>query len=627
MRQSLTTVGIPPVRDLVAIVLPRRQASTPEPSPWTGMGALSHPRGTSFRVWAPHAHQVYVSGTFNRWSPDAHPMAPEDAGLWSLDIRGVKPGARYKYRIISGDRALWRIDPYARAVTHSAGEGIVPPRTNGQEDPGVALPPREDQVIYELHIGTFYTPAGTLPATFDDARHQLPYLKELGVNIIEVMPPMAYPGRLSWGYNPAHIFAIDSDYGGPEAFRRYIAAAHRLGLAVVLDVVYNHFGPSDLDLWQFDGWSQHGLGGIYFYNDDRAVTPWGHTRPDYGRPEVRQFIRDNALMWLREYHLDGLRLDATSYIRNVYGDDGHGHDLPDGWRLLREINEEIALLFPSKLTIAEDLRSNAAITRPVARGGAGFVAQWDDAFVHPVRAALITPDDARRDLHALARAITFRHDGDPFTRVIYTESHDEVANGKARVPEEIWPRHAASIYAKKRSLLGAVLVFTTPGIPMIFQGQEFLSDAWFADTHPIDWGKRATYAGIQELYRDLIRLRHGGDGLTRGLRGSHVQITHMNHEAKVIVFHRWDQGGPGDSTMVILNLRNAIYPDYVVGLPASGDWQVRLVSDAAHYDAEFAAYPLATVRAAAQPKQGQPCQGSVLLRPYSALILSQEPPR
>ncbi len=136
---------------------------------------------------------------------------------------------------------------------------------------------------------------------------KLPYLCDLGVNAVEIMPPMEFAGGYSWGYNPANLFAIEREYGGPSGFKAFVAAAHAQGIAVIFDVVYNHFGPSDLDLWQFDGWSENGKGGVYFYNDGRSWTPWGDTRPDYGRSEVRQFIRDNALLWLERYRVDGLR--------------------------------------------------------------------------------------------------------------------------------------------------------------------------------------------------------------------------------------------------------------------------------------------------------------------------------
>ena len=130
---------------------------------------------------------------------------------------------------------------------------------------------------------------------------------------------MAFPGERSWGYNLTNPFAVEASYGGPNAFKRLIDAAHQHGIAIILDVVYNHFGPDNLDLWQYDGWSENNRGGIYFYNDHRAWTPWGENRPDYGRGEVRQYFRDNMLFWLEEYHIDGLRFDSTLFIRNAKG--------------------------------------------------------------------------------------------------------------------------------------------------------------------------------------------------------------------------------------------------------------------------------------------------------------------
>ena len=216
--------------------------------------------------------------------------------------------------------------------------------------------------------------------------------------------------------------------------RTLVKEAHKLGIAVIIDVVYNHFGPEDLSLWQFDGWSQNGKGGIYFYNDWRSKTPWADTRPDYGRPEVRQFIRDNVLMWFEEYHVDGLRWDATSYIRNAHGHDGDPNaNLVEGWHMMQAISKEVHAKFPGKILIAEDLKSNHAVTESAENGGAGFDAQWDENFVHPLREALIAPDDTTRDMHTVAAALAYRYNDDAFQRVIYTESHDEVANGKARL--------------------------------------------------------------------------------------------------------------------------------------------------------------------------------------------------
>ena len=328
-----------------------------------GMGAIVHDTGVSFRVWAPNAEAVFLTGTFNDWSENVAAMAPEESGMWYLDIPGAKPGDEYRFLIHNGDAVLSRIDPYARAVTSSVGNGIVVDPAQDWHGAEFEMAAWNEVVIYEMHVGTFHRPDEETAGTFGDAITKLGHLKRMGVNVVQIMPAMEFAGDISWGYNPAHIFAIESAYGGPEGFKAFIEAAHRSGIAVILDVVYNHFGPSDLDLWQFDGWSENDKGGIYFYNDWRSDTPWGDTRPDYGRSEVRQFIRDNALYWLEEYHLDGLRFDMTLYIRSVRGDEGdEGDALEEGWSLLQWVNAEITEHYPGRITIAEDLRNRAEIT-------------------------------------------------------------------------------------------------------------------------------------------------------------------------------------------------------------------------------------------------------------------------
>lgn len=600
-----------------------KRRKKPAASNVAGMGAVIHQDGVTFRVWAPHAKQVYVGGTFNDWSKDAAPLAAEKDGYWSVDIVEAKAGDHYKFRVVNGAFDVWRIDPYALEVTNSVGEGVIHDASFAWEADDYKTPPWHEMVLYELHVGTFFAKDGK-PGTFDSAIEKLPYLRELGVNVVEVMPPMEFAGGISWGYNPSQIYAVESDYGGPNAFKRFIKAAHDHGIAVILDVVYNHIGPSDLSLWQFDGWNENDMGGIYFYNDWRANTPWGDTRPDYGRPEVRQYIRDNALMWLEVYHLDGLRLDMTVYIRNAKANGNPGDDLPDGWSLLQWLNSEIEARQPWKLMIAEDLHGEAVITAPLEAGGAGFDSQWDSNFVHPIREAIITMEDAHRDMAKVAAAISFGYNENAFERVIYTESHDEVANGKARVPEEIKPGEADSYWSKKRSTLGAALVFTAPGLPMIFQGQELLEDTWFSDTQPIDWGKLERNAGIHQLYTDLIKLRRNWHGTTGGLQGHHTKVYHVNDIAKVIAFHRFQLAGPGDSVVVAANFSGVAREHYWVGLPGPGRWRVRLNSDWQGYEAGFQNTSSNDVDALDQEQDHMPCRGSLSIGPYTVLILSQD---
>ena len=582
------------------------------------MGATPYPGGVTFRVWAPHARDVSVRGTFPAGSVA---LGSEAGGCWSADVDGASVGDRYRYHI-NGE--LSRNDPYAREVTNSAGDSVV---TNPDFDWGTvpfSTPQWHELVIYELHVGTFNDRPGGAPGGFDSVVARLDYLRDLGINAIELMPSAEFAFDFSWGYNPSHIFAIEQAYGGPRHLKELVKAAHEHGIAVIFDVVYNHFGPGDLDLWQFDGWSENGKGGIYFYNDGRSQTPWGDTRPDYGRPEVRRFILDNVRYWLEEFRFDGLRWDATGYIRNRYGTNDPANDIPAGWLLMQEVNRYVDEHQPWKLQVAEDLQNNAWLVRPVGAGGAGFDTQWDPEFVHPVRATLTTVADGGRSMAALRGAITHRYDGAALTRVIYTESHDEVANGQTRLPEAIWPGNAGSWPSRKRSTLGATMVYTAPGIPMIFAGQEILEDEWFHDDDPIDWTKADTYAGILQMYRDLIALRRNRAGTTRGLTGQHVSVFHLNDDDNVVAFLRWDRGGPRDDVVVVLNVANRSYDNYRIGLPRAGRWRLRFNSDWSGYSADFGAIDAYDVTAATEPLDGLPCSGTVAIGPYTALVYSQD---
>ncbi len=589
------------------------------------MGALPYSGGTTFRVWAPHAKAVSVRGSFDGWSDGGVPLSRDnggEAGSWSADVEGAAPGTEYRFDIRTPDGELSRLDPRAREVTSSVGNAVVyDPVAFDWGDGAFEMPDWNTLVLYEMHVGTFGR-RGDTPGTFDRAIRRLPYLRDLGIGAIQVMPPFEYAGDVSWGYNPAHVFAIESSYGGPDAFKRFIKAAHEHEMAVIVDVVYNHLGPSDLDLWRFDGWAEGEWGGIYFYNDDRARTPWGATRPDYGRGEVRTFLRDSAMTWLEEFRADGLRFDSTSYIRTV--DETPETALPDGWSFMAWINDEIVARQPWKLTIAEDLQGEALLTAPTADGGAGFGAQWAPAFLVTIRRALTVPDDADRDVGAVAAVIADGGDR-PFDRVIYTESHDDVANGHVRLPEEISPGDAGSWFARKRATLGSALTLTAPGIPMLFQGQELLEDRWFDDTKPIDWSKEHRNAGILQLHADLVALRRNADGISAGLTGPHVAILRTDVERKVLAVHRWLEGGAGDDVVLIVNLRADPIEDLAIGLPRPGRWRVRLNSDAREYDPTFGDHLAVDLDADGEPLDRCEQSGLVNLGAYSVVILSQDP--
>jgi 1,4-alpha-glucan branching enzyme len=209
-------------------------------------------------------------------------------------------------------------------------------------------------------------------------------------------------------------------------------------------------------------------------------------------------------------------------------------------------------------------------------------------------------------------------------RVIYTESHDEVSNGKSRVPEEIWPGNADSWFSRKRSTLGAALVFIAPGIPMIFQGQEFLEDGFFQDTVPLDWARQQAFIGINHLYRDLIRLRRNWFNQTRGLRGQHINVHCVNNTDKLIAFHRWQNGGPGDDVIVMANFADRSYDSYALGMPRAGQWRVRFNSDWQGYSPDFGNHPGYDTAAGGDPLDNLPFQANLGIGPYSVLILSQD---
>jgi len=594
------------------------------------MGALPYRGGTTFRVWAPHARSVVVSGSWDGWAPEATELARDGdgtSGTWSADVEGAKPGDEYRFRLRTADGGeAWRMDPYGRQVTSSVGNSVVyDPAAFDWGDHWFQMPDRDDLVIYELHVGTFNAP-GDRHGDFDRAARRLPYLRDLGISAVQVMPPFEFAGDVSWGYNPAHLFAIESGYGGPDAFKRFIKAAHEHGIAVIVDVVYNHLGPTDLDLWQFDGWSANNGGGIYFYNDERAITPWGSTRPDYGRGEVRTFLRDSALTWLEEFQCDGLRFDATLFIRTVDGLPGNAaSELPDGWSFMAWLNDEIHARQPWKLTIAEDIQDDLKLVAPTADGGAGFDAQWDIRFIRRTRPSLETGDDQARSVGEVVEAITGDGRGAPLTRVIYTESHDDVANEQVRLPEAIKPGDAGSWWSEKRATLGSALVLTAPGIPMLFQGQELLEDRWFDDTVALDWSKAGTHKGILRLHRDLIALRRGGGGTTRGLRGDNIAILRADEAAKIIAFHRWKDGGRGDDVVVVANLADRIVTDMRLGLPAAGRWRVRLNSDSPVYAPDFDGHEAFDTETDAQPLDGFIQSALVSVGPYGVVVLSQDP--
>lgn len=593
---------------------------------YPGMGAIPGPEGVTFRVWAPHAQQVFVFGVFNDWNEESCPLEHEENGFWSYHSSDAKAGDEYKFILDTGDQRLHRNDPYALKMTHSSGNSVILDLWKDWEDGAFRPAPLNELVIYELHIGTFNREGKELGEVGDfyTAAQKLDYLKDLGISAVEIMPVAEFPGDNSWGYNPSYPFAVETSYGGPEGLKHFIFEAHIRGIAVILDVVYNHFGPSDMDLWQFDGWEENGKGGIYFYNDERSRTPWGDTRPDYGRPEVRNYLRDNALMWLEAYQCDGLRFDATAIIRLFDSSDPqNAMVLEEGYNFLRELVKEIKEKYPHKILVAEDLRLEPTVTARLEEGGLGFDCQWGTGFSHGLRDTLTKTDDSERDLTEIEHLLFSSFNGDVFQKVIFTESHDEVADkASTRLPEEIQPGDAEGEYAKKKSTLGALMILTAPGIPMIFQGQEFLSYEHFDDDIPLDWERADRFQGIVNLYRDLINLRKSNDSSVRGLNGQQISILHKDDDSLVMAYARFHGDDTGNPVLVVLNFGVETKIGYQIGVDVGGTWRVVFNSGWSGYDEQFARVDVQEVHAG-EGYNGKPHSVFVDIPSYGGLILAR----
>jgi 1,4-alpha-glucan branching enzyme len=584
----------------------------------TGLGVKIDKQGAHFAVWAPFADSVSVTGDFTNWSQAGSALQKHKDGTWVGYIEGVQVGQEYKYVITNGKKILQRNDPRALQLTAAQDATVITSPDFDWQGDNFVLPPRNLQVIYELHIGTFNRTDPATPGTFRDAAEKLDYLQGLGVNVIEVMPVCGTNMERWWGYEPTYLYSVEAAYGGRQAFKEFIRAAHQRGIGVIVDVVYNHLSPDgNLDLWQFDGWSEPDKGGIYFYSDWRIDTPWG-PRPDYGRKEVQAYIVDNARMWVEDCHVDGLRADAVFAIRNARGwDNDPDNDIADGWHLLQQINKAVHAANPHALTIAEDVASNAHITRPTARGGAGFDAQWETTFPNILRATIDPVDDNDRALAPIETELCKYYNDDAFQRIVYSESHDADANGQARLNAEIAPQDSDGLFARRRSMLAAAVAFTAPGIPMLFQGQEFMEPGWFTHWNQLDWTRVESFPGTVQFYRDLTTLRRNLRGQTAGLTGQGYETLQCDETSKVLAYHRWDKGGSQDDTVVILNFANTTHENYELKFPVSGTWKVRLNSDWQGYSPDFTNIHTDDVVV-------EHTTGKLTIAPYSVIILSQD---
>ena len=389
-----------------------------------------------------------------------------------------------------------------------------------------------------------------------------------------------FSGNHSWGYNPSDLFAVENAYGGPDALKEFVKAAHARGISVHVDIVHNHYGPEGVDLLQFDGYGGgDNKAGIYFYEDDeRAQTPWG-PRPDFGRAGVREFIADQVRMWFDEYKIDGLRWDSTANIRR-FGDGAFEN--PDGDKLLDEISRMIRREYPSKISIAED-----------AVGDERFDASWEYDFHHSGadRDLGVVPQLVKPTGETDAGDILRRIESDlGLRRVIYTENHDETGtlNGNRRLVSDADEADPQSLLARRKHALAAVITLTAPGIPLVFMGQELMEDKAFHDSNPLSWKRGDHSFHASELYRDLIRLRRNLDNRSAALRDTHVRpLSQTGQTGQLLAYRRFVPGRAEDQLVVVINFSDQEVRDYPLLFPTAGDWRVLINTDDCKYGKDF----------------------------------------
>jgi maltooligosyltrehalose trehalohydrolase len=424
-----------------------------------------------------------------------HPMARDAGGWWHARVPAAGTGTDYAFRIDGGDprpdpRSPWQprgVAGPSRTVDHGA---------FAWSDEGWSAPPLETAVVYEIHVGTF-----TAAGTFDGAIERLGHLAALGVTHVELMPVAEFGGERGWGYDGVDLFAPKHSYGGPEGLKRLVDACHRHGLAVLLDVVYNHLGPVGNFLAEY---------GPYF--TDRYSTPWGKALnlDAAGSDDVRRLVCDNAIGWLRDYHLDGLRLDAVHALL----DQSARHILE---QLADEVRSLAEGLGRRLVVIAESDLNDPRVVRPVAEGGYGVDAQWSDDYHHALHAAVTGETNGYYAgfgaLGQLAKALAsgFVFDGQyapargrthgrplggvPRHRLLaYVQNHDQVGN---RAKGERWSHLVpeGAVYA------ASALTLTSPFVPLLFQGEEWAASApfqYFTD-HPPDVGQAVTEGRRREF--------------------------------------------------------------------------------------------------------------------------------
>jgi 1,4-alpha-glucan branching enzyme len=605
---------------------------------WERLGAhvreLDGVEGTSFAVWAPSARAVSVVGDFNFWDGRLYPMRSLGAsGIWEVFLPGVGSGAAYKYEILAPDGEIrLKADPVAFATE-------VPPKTASVvfrsshawqdaqwlERRQRSEPLREPISIYEVHLGSWrLNPLeGDRSLNYLELADELAaYAKDMGFTHLELLPVMAHPFKGSWGYQVTGYFAPTPNYGTPDDFRTFVDRLHGHGLGVILDWVPAHFPRDDFALARFDGTA------LYEHSDPRrgAHPDWGTLVFNYGRHEVRNFLVANALYWLRDFHADGIRVDAVAsmlyldysreageWLPNRYG----GNEDLDAVGFLKQLNEVLYGREPGTISAAEESTAWPGVSRPTYLGGLGFGFKWNMGWMHDTLAYFQQdPVHRRWHHHELTFSLVYA-----FTEnFILPLSHDEVVHGKGslvdKMPGDWWQKRAnlRTLYA---------YMWAHPGKKLLFMGQEFAqAQEWSAD-RSLDWHllESPDHAGIQRLVRDLNHAYRDEPAMWElDFENSGFYWIEANDAANnVVAFAR--RNVEGDRLVVfVANMSPVPRHGYRLGFPRAGRWREAVNTDSSFYGGTDTGN-FGGIEAEPLGWHGQPYSAAISLPPLGALWL------
>ncbi len=590
--------------------------------------------GVHFAVWAPNAQRVSVVGDFNGWDGRVHPMrALVPSGLWEIFLPDLGAGDRYKFEVLTSRHELvLKSDPCGRCFERPPLTASVvwhdDEFTWGDQEWLSARRRREMWVrepmsIYEVHLGSWRRDSEGQPLSYRALAETLvPYVKTMGFTHIELLPVMEHPFTGSWGYQVIGFFAPTSRFGTPDDFKYFVDACHRAGIGVLLDWVPGHFPKDQHGLGRFDGTS------LYEHADPRQGEhqDWGTLVFNYGRAEVRSYLLSNALYWIEEFHIDGLRVDAVAsmlyldysrkageWVPNVFG----GRENIEAIEFLRALNRLMGAEHPDVPLIAEESTAWPGVSRPVHLGGLGFTYKWNMGWMHDML-DFTKQDPVYRRYH---------HDRITFSLLYaFTEnfilpfSHDEVVHGKgsmiAKMPGDAWQKHATL-----RALYG--YMFTHPGKKLLFMGGEIAQWREWNHDAALDWEALADprHAGMQRWVRDLNAAYaaepslHEVDFDASGF----AWIDCHDQDNSVISFVRRARDA-ADATVMIVNFTPMARHAYRIGVPAGGAYREVLNSDAEAYGGSNVGNG-GLIAAVPEPSHGYPHAVSLVVPPLGFLLL------